>query len=368
MGGYKVARFALDNGNIIHGITDDGLPLIEVNGFLFQHVNKTSNRYAHILVKLLNYLKDLNISYRDARIKDVEGFFNFLRRGKSKVIPMRCKITRDTEKQYRSVLKMFYLHLMDLEGMDVEILAPAKARTKNSFYYGQISTYLDSYKDPITKLSRKKGKSYRFKAKRTYRKWYSPDDIDALSSNFKTLRDKVIFLISVECGCRCEEILTLRYSDYNWEQVISLSISKTFVRDLVVPQYLDELIQKYILTDRAGVETKLQEPCEYLFLNTKGEDIGNNVQYRNYYQILKRCAERAGLPAEKVITHAGRSTKAAELFKLQRQGVPGVTDMYILETMGWSNMDSAKPYKKMLDIEEKMEIAKRTQVVRRRFT
>ena len=83
------------------------------------------------------------------------------------------------------------------------------------------------------------------------------------------------------------------------------------------------------------------------------------MKYPNFRQILRGCAKRAGMNPEKVITHAGRSTRAAEIAKMIRMGVVGATEQYLITTMGWSTSESAKPYLKMLDIDELRDIARR---------
>lgn len=349
------------------GISKYGLPLFEVNRFLMSYEKpKTAKKYAHTLVKYLTYLDEvLNITYLKARERHLRAFIGELMYG-SKVVFMGCKITKATEQNYKSILRVFYQHLMGELGLDQEILSSSRIALKESFYYGQIYSYLiksDGVNNPnsIVKASRK---NYKFKAKRTYRKWYTEEEIEALASNFRTLRDKMIFLISVELGCRCEEILTIKYANYNWDQVIYISQSKTFNRHLAMDKGLDASIKQYILTDRAEIESEVGV-CEYLFLNKKGQYKGSRVQYHNFREILKGCARRAGLSEEKVITHAGRSTRAASLFKMQRQGVLGVTDEFILQTMGWSSIESAKPYRKMLDIDEKKAIIEKLRLRRR---
>ncbi|OLN26108.1 tyrosine-type recombinase/integrase [Desulfosporosinus metallidurans] len=353
MGRFEVEAF-LDTW----GVSLNGFPVLQVNKFLMEYDNpNTAKRYAYNLKKYLEYLDRLGKNYTKASERDVKGFLMEITYSGSTV----GQITKITQKSYKSVINEFYKFLINELNLEKEILVPQKSRSNQSFYYGQICLYLDSGEmKKVGNKGRSSGrKMWRFKAKRSYRKWYSEKEIEALATNFKSLRDQVIFLISVRLGCRITEVLTMKYEHYDWEnKVVFVSESKTFTRHLAVDEDLDILIKKYCLTDRNEIESQVGV-CDYLFLNKKGKYKGQPVHYHNFREILKGCAERAGMDAEKVITHAGRSTRAAEIAKMKRLGVPGVTDEYFIQTMGWSSMASAKPYLKMLDIDEMKAISKR---------
>lgn len=338
------------------GISKNGFPLLQVNKFLMEHSEKTAKRYAFELKKYLEYLNKRGIDYAKAQLRDVKAFLLEITYHSTTI----GQITKGTQQQYKTVINMFYKFLMAELNLEQEMLSPDWTHSNKSFFYGQITTYLDSRKEKKrNRLGHYTGqRKWRFKAKRTYRKWYTELEIEALASNFKALRDKVIFLVSVRLGCRIEEILTMKYKDFDWEeQVLYVSKSKTFTRHLAVEDDLDALVKQYCQTERCEIESQVGE-CEYLFLNQKMNK-GEKMKYHNFRQILKGCAKRAGMNPEKVITHAGRSTRASEIAKMIRMGIEGVTEQYLITTMGWSTSESAKPYLKMLDIDELRDIARR---------
>lgn len=358
---YKVEPYKVEPFLDTWGISLNGIPMFQANKFLGTYQKPmTAKRYAYALKKYFEYLDSRGTHYLKAKVREVEAFMLDVTYNNSTV----GQISETSQLSYRAVLKMFYSFLIAELNLDQEILAPKKSRSKESFYYGQICFYLDANgrgnggRENSHNASRRRRGTWRFKAKRTYRKWYTELEIEALASNFKTLRDKVIFLISVRLGCRIDEILTVKYVDYDWEaKVIFVSKSKTATRHLALEDDLAVLIEQYCNTERFEIESRVGI-CEYLFLNQKINK-GQRMEYHNYRDILQRCASRAGMDPEKVITHAGRSTRAAEIAKMIRLKVPGVTYEYFVQTMGWASMNSAKPYLKMLDIDEKKAIAQK---------
>lgn len=53
----------------------------------------------------------------------------------------------------------------------------------------------------------------RIKETKEHVKWYLPEEINAISTQFNTLRDKVIFLLTLE-GMRISEVINLNMDDY----------------------------------------------------------------------------------------------------------------------------------------------------------
>ena len=73
---------------------------------------------------------------------------------------------------------------------------------------------------------------------------------------------------------------------------------------------------------------------------------GKPLRYGNYYAILKRCAQRAGLDPGKIRTHSGRSTKVMEYLEHQSlHPEDGITDAVIMESFGWRSADSIIHYR-----------------------
>ncbi|MCV5434271.1 tyrosine-type recombinase/integrase, partial [Escherichia coli] len=74
------------------------------------------------------------------------------------------------------------------------------------------------------------------------------------------------------------------------------------------------------------------EYSNYLFLNYKGRYKGRPLKTRNFLNILKDAAEKAGLDRKEIRTHSGRSTRAQELVEIMRDKPEvGVTETLIKE-------------------------------------
>jgi integrase len=336
-------------------VTDNYVPLYRINKWLDNKTEaNTSKRYAYALISFLKFLDTTGITYLEVNSTSyIEGYVKYLLHYNhgNNITQYNPKRSFNTVRNSLSIIASFYRWLenefpqFSFEFIDKLYSNSINGQSlKRKYLYGQIWN---------NSLTLKIKSEFRFKDKRNYRKWYTRDIIDVICSNFKTIRDKVIFLISVEGGCRIDEILNIKYSDYDsYERKIYISKSKTFERDVYLPLYVCEEIDRYINTERQQVEV-IKGILEPLFINlNKGKYQGTQVKYLNYYTILKNCANRAGMRSEEIITHAGRSTRAQSLVEHQvLHPEDGITDSIIQEIMGWSNIDSIQPYKKQFNPE-----------------
>jgi len=329
-GGY------IERYNIINGY----IPLLEINQWLASKSNlRTAKKYAYMLVSYLNYLDLLEINYREVtKSKIIKGYINYLLfdvLGNVDVLYQETSRSARTVKSYIRRIQRFY------KWLEAELEVNGKYREIWDYdYYSEISD------------------SHQYKKNKEYIKWYTDDEVAILATNFRTIRDKVIFLITVEGGCRIDEVLTIKYTDYDGiEGTVYISESKTAQRTVHLPDYVCREIDRYIDTERRDVETDFGL-LEHLFVNLRRDkSYGNPITYSNFNRILKNAAARAGFDYRKIKTHSGRSTKAQNLIEHQIiYPEDGVTDAFILETMGWRRMDSIKPYKKELSNRGKKEV------------
>ncbi|MGR6004840.1 tyrosine-type recombinase/integrase [Bacillus cereus] len=268
-----------------------------------------------------------------------------------KILNVDTNMTYTAVKMNVSVLKSFYYWLEDnMKVMHNPITYESKD-IKNikfkeiKFLYGQIW----EFNVEQTILSR-----LTYKQKRNHLKWYSEEEKENISKFLPTLRDKLIFQISVETGMRIGEILGLRLGDFdphnNWLSVIkrdnikNQAKAKTKERDVPIYETLSEQIQIYKENERRKSDIYYSE---YLFLNHKGKYKGEPLKARNFLHILKSLAEKSGMKRSEIRTHSGRSTRAQELVEIMREHPElGVTEGLILEELGWSSVRSLKVYEK----------------------
>lgn len=357
---FKLRRFAFEakNGEIMHRflITDNKLPMLEPNLWLMTKAIRkptTSKEYAKKLVKYLNFLDKSNLEYFEATNSDVEKFLNILIYGELnefKIKTIYTDIVYNTAISYITVVTSFYKWLSSVSIINMKIKTKTKKKTaKNSFLYGQIYEYDYEYLiDNLIKYH---------KPRRDYIKWYTEDEKETLCNSFDTLRDKAVFLLTLE-GFRIDEVLSMKLHHYDrLERTIQPSRSKgksdlygkndNHLRIIALNQQTCDTLNKYIYTERILAENESLKISEYIFINlNRGVSQGNPLSYSNYYKIFKRCAKKAGFNETKIRTHSGRSTKMMEY--LEHQALypeDNLTDEMISKNMGWKSIESSLPYK-----------------------
>ncbi|EJQ14668.1 site-specific integrase (plasmid) [Bacillus cereus] len=352
--GLKVKKAS--NGEILrYLIVEDGIPVPEVCLWLdFVSINSylTGERYAYALLRYLRYLKERNIHYKNVTRKGViEEYVKHLLGLNEKVLNVDTNMTYTAVKMNLSVLKGFYYWLEDNMKIIHNPIPYGSNNIKNTklketkFLYGQIWEF-DVEQTILSRLT--------YKQKRNHLKWYSEEEKESIFNFLPTLRDKLIFQISVETGMRIGEILGLRLEDFdshnNWLSVIkrnnikNQAKAKTKERDVPIYETLSEQIQIYKENERRKSDIYYSE---YLFLNHKGKYKGEPLKARNFLYILKSAAEKSGMKRSEIRTHSGRSTRVQELVEIMReQPELGVTEGLILEELGWSSVRSLKVYEK----------------------
>lgn len=352
--GLKVKK-ASDGEVLRYLIVEDGIPVPEVCLWLdFVSINSylTGERYAYALLRYLRYLKMVNIHYKDVmRQGIIEEYVKHLLGLGGKVLNVDTNMTYTAVKMNLSVLKGFYYWLEDNMKIIHNPIPYGSNNIKSTklketkFLYGQIWEF-DVEQTILSRLT--------YKQKRNHLKWYSEEEKESIVKFLPTLRDKLIFQISVETGMRIGEILGLRLEDFdphnNWLSVIkrnnikNQAKAKTKERDVPIYETLSEQIQIYKENERRKSDIYYSE---YLFLNHKGKYKGEPLKARNFLHILKSAAEKSGMKRSEIRTHSGRITRAQELVEIMReQPELGVTEGLILEELGWSSVRSLKVYEK----------------------
>jgi integrase/recombinase XerD len=336
-------------------ITRHGIPFYQINEWLdLKSIRKisTGKEYAHKLCVYLNFLHGQGISFEDAVTDDVMAFLMRLM-GRSYedggVIRLRAPLSYSTLSKYVTVITEFYkwLEQTGIHHVEFQPMDNAK-RAQKSFLYGQISSY--EYKYIIDRHM------LRLTAKREYIKWYTDDEVVTICSCFLTLRDLAIFLVTLE-GFRIDEVLSMQLEDYDSQAGrISPRRSKGKPdassgdfkhRTVFLPQSTRDVLDRYLLTERSQAETQSGLLSQTIFINLKaGCSQGTPLAYRNYWEILKKCAARAGLDSKKIRTHSGRSTKVMQFLEHQAAHPENnISDAMISEHFGWKSLDSIEPYR-----------------------
>lgn len=357
---YKVeiAKMAYEGGIIEerYFITENKIPMLTICQWLDSvsiESELTGRHYAYCLIVFLRYLDSIGKNYKE--VKSITLIWSYM---KKLMYENKKKGTLelDGQKSYNSVyhsiniIRSFYFWLDQYKnGVINEKEIKDFKNIDDKYIYSNIwgIRLFKRGKNQATPFKMK------FKRRRDNHRWYSNEELECFMTAFKTKRDLAIFLIGVECGCRIEEILTIKHNDYYANECkVWISESKTITRYCYLPQYVCDIINDYLAGEKFELEIKLDRQLdEYLFVNLKkGQKQGEKVDQGNYRKILKRAARRIGLNPNKIITHAGRSTKAQELIE------QGCTDFEIMEIMGWSSIKTVESYRKQFSPKFSQEI------------
>lgn len=218
--------------------------------------------------------------------------------------------------------------------------------------YGQI--YEFNYMEKIVS-----GHAKNLKPGREYIKWYEDDQIGAILSNFNTIRDEVVFLLTLE-GMRIDEVLSIKLDGVDEEEKTvqpsrskgkqdseEYESNKNEIRIVSIPEKSFERLITYLYGERQDAEAESGIYDDYLFINlNRGKNQGKPLSYYNYLKVLKRTAQRAGLDSRKIRTHSGRSTKVNQLQEHQvLYPEDNITDSMIKEILGWKSIQTIDAYK-----------------------
>ena len=328
-----------------------------VNRYLHSlNSSTTAKQYAYKLCTYLNYLEEvLNINYHDATNTDLDKFFMFLaskERDTNLYNFAGAARSGNTVKSYFYCIKGLYEFIINKNGHTKTTSKLVECSpNKDSLLYSQNISYK---KAKLTiDNAYKKGKP-----QVQYIKWYTSDEIKAISDSLKTLRDKAIFALTLE-GCRIDEALSLKLTSIDMRTgIVTTERSKgrqtgNTGRSFKISDSTLAIYRNYLDNERSEVEMKIlkkgEVPTNIAFINLRqGKTFGQPLSYRNFLSILKTAAEKAGLDSKLIRTHSGRSTAAMEAFKAQLDD-PTLTDEQIKEHFGWANINSAAPYKNHAD-------------------
>lgn len=226
---FKLMRFAFETRDgktaYRHMITDKQLPLLEPNQWLESkalHKVSTAKSYGKMLVVFLNALADDGLEYDEATNRHVKKFILKLIYGDAEDLKLRfydTEVVCATAGRYLTVITGFYRWLASNYETNITFQTKTDTyRAKKSFLYGQI--YSCDYQYILDASLRRQ------KSRKEYIKWYTEAEKLALCSSFGTLRDEVIFRVTLE-GFRIDEVLSMTLSHYDSvEQTIQPTRSK----------------------------------------------------------------------------------------------------------------------------------------------
>lgn len=321
-------------------ILEDGIPARRVNRELIlkqKRRHRSVSSDAYYLCHFLNALHSDEVDLETVTYDYIDGFLTslYVEDGKSHAV-IQAYIHALTDLFESLAVRNFSLDssLLRYDGNHVVV------RSKGS----KLTTL------PQIKKAFRKRSSECLKDSSVYTKWYTKDQIAAISREFP-LVDRCIFLDTLLTGHRIDSALSIQLQDFdakgNTIYARHTKTGKTHVAP--IPDSLTELISIYIIEERSRIveSTGSTSPC--LFLNRDGSP----RSYAAYYSSMKRVEqiikqEHPDLGISSLHTHAGRSTFLAAIRSYQleqrRNNKPTFTDDDILTLMDWKTMSSLENY------------------------
>lgn len=355
---FQVKRFlfetSMDEAVCRFMLTDRLLPLLVPNQYIeMKSVNKlgTGKNCAYKLCVFFNFLHErFQAEYDVATNRQVLAFVDYLIYGDRenlKILNPQESLCYSTLTSYVSVITDFYRWLDQTYGSEMVFYEGERRCRTQSYLYGQIYSY--KYKYLIDRMLPD------VKGSREYIKWYTDEEKQLLCGSFFTLRDEAVFRLTLE-GFRIDEVLSMRLADYNSvERLIQPSRSKrrqtaikgheNKLRTVRINEDTAKVLNDYLFIERPSAENAGRIVTDWIFLNLRGNSIGQPLTYHNYLKILKSCAARCGIASEKIRTHSGRSTKVMNV--LEHNAIhpeEAKSDIQIKALFGWSSIDSITPY------------------------
>ncbi|MCW6158351.1 MAG: tyrosine-type recombinase/integrase [Thermoplasmatales archaeon] len=150
------------------------------------------------------------------------------------------------------------------------------------------------------------------------------EEIKALVGNSKNARDRALFSVLYDSGCRIGEIINMRVKDLSFDEFGALLkvTGKTGFRQV-------RIIGDSIAYLRAWLDNHPQrnDPNAFLFCNLSERISGRNLTYADVYSIIRQTSRRAGIK-RRIHPHLFRHTRATIL-------ASKVTEAPLEAQMGW---------------------------------
>ena len=135
------------------------------------------------------------------------------------------------------------------------------------------------------------------------------DDILAIVSQARTIRDKALLFTLYESGCRIGELARIKWKDivFNDDSTIGLAITDTKTRK--IRHALLAASVEYLAGWRNNYPGTPDNE-KYVFISANGEP----MEYRAMSQIISRTAKKAGVE-KRVTPHLFRKSRITSLIK-----------------------------------------------------
>lgn len=332
---------------------DDDVPVAPIERYLsylsdIERSPNTIKAYAHDLKDWFSFLAGRRLDWREVRLEDVGEFVAWLRLpptvrdGRVGVLPsVEGHCTAATVNRKLSALSAFYIHAAR-HGVDVgELLVtwrPGRAGGRGGW---------KPFLHHISKSKPAPSRTIALKVPRKLPRVLSAAEVQAILDSCEHLRDRLLFAVLYDSGCRIGEALGLRHEDIaaaERELTVQPRINDNGARSksaagrtIPISGELIRLYADYLHGEYGELDS------DYVFVNLFGRSHGRPLAYPAVYDLVRRLRRRTGIDFD---PHWWRHTAATRML---RDGVPVET---VSKLLGHANITTTLSVYGHLSVED----------------
>ncbi|MDM0892302.1 tyrosine-type recombinase/integrase [Clostridium perfringens] len=318
----RVQEVKLDNNKRRYLLVDDkGIPILPVAKYLKYIDNSeksvnTQKTYCYSLKLYFEYLKEINVDYRNVNINILSDFVGWLRNPHesnkvSNLKPVKAKRTEKTVNLTITVVTNFYDYLYRTEEIGNDMVDKLM---KQVFTGGN-----RHYKDFLYHVNKDKPSSkniLKIKEPRRKIKIITKEEIQKVYNATTNIRDEFLIKLLFETGLRIGEALSLFIEDIIFDHNNGHRIKlvdrgelsngarlKTGEREIHISQELIDLFDDYAYE----VLDELEIDTNFVFVKLKGKNKGQPLEYQDVSDLFKRLKKKTDID---VHAHLLRHTHA----------------------------------------------------------
>lgn len=318
----RVQEVKLDNNKRRYLLVDDkGIPILPVAKYLKYIDNSeksvnTQKTYCYSLKLYFEYLKEINVDYRNVNINILSDFVGWLRNPHesnkvSNLKPVKAKRTEKTVNLTITVVTNFYDYLYRTE----EIVNDMVDKLMKQVFTGGNR----HYKDFLYHVNKDKPSSkniLKIKEPRRKIKILTKEEIQKVYNATTNIRDEFLIKLLFETGLRIGEALSLFIEDIIFDHNNGHRIKlvdrgelsngarlKTGEREIHISQELIDLFDDYAYE----VLDELEIDTNFVFVKLKGKNKGQPLEYQDVSDLFKRLKKKTDID---VHAHLLRHTHA----------------------------------------------------------
>lgn len=342
---YFIEKTLKSDGTHSVILVDSNYQIIESVAIFLEYLERkgysinTIENYCRGLKEYFSWLKKEDLEFYEVTRRDMFSWIDYIESEAGK----KMKKSAKTINNYLAIIGAFYNYFETIGGF---IENPVLVNQDQINHY--IKNYKVSKKQVNVNYFRKKETNMK-NTKRLFR-----NQIDILYKSIEILtkndsvnvRNKLLFRILYETGCRIGEILNLRIRDYSEpnpvEEIGTIYIRqhfplyhndhklKTNERDIPVSMDLIYAIDDYV----CNVRPQLGE-IDTIFVNHSSSSLGKYMVRSSVEDIFSKLSDLTGI---KCTPHTLRHTHGTELKE------SGYSEIYIMDRLGHNSMESTNQY------------------------